>query len=339
MTDQEDLFIPDAVVLEIVQDLWSGYGQIERLQLKRHPQNTLIRKVVRPPVSKTTHPRGWNSAFADQRKRRSYEVELVFYRRYARHCTPHCRVPAFYDKWSSATWTESLDPSGRPALKTLTLTLEDLNAQGFAPVSAPNRAQQSASLRWLAHFHSTFLYMPPKGLWQRGGYWHLDTRPEEYAQMEPGLLKTKARIIEDRLHHGPQTLIHGDAKVANFCFRPGRIDNTESFDAAAVDFQYVGGGCGIKDVAYFLGSCLPEGSLTDQDNWARQHLNDYLRTLGTALHSRFSTAEVSAVLNEWEACFELAWADFQRFLLGWAPAHPKNSRLANDYTERVLTNL
>ena len=27
---------------------------------------------------------------------------------------------------------------------------------------------------------------------------------------------------------------------------------------AAVDFQYVGAGCGMKDVAYLLGSCLDD---------------------------------------------------------------------------------
>mgnify|MGYP000093138504 CR=1 FL=1 len=65
-------------------------------------------------------------------------------------------------------------------------------------------------------------------------------------------LRAAAPVLDARLNDCTfRTFVHGDAKVANFCFSDdGRV--------AAVDFQYVGGGCGMKDVAYFIGSCLDE---------------------------------------------------------------------------------
>jgi thiamine kinase-like enzyme len=65
-------------------------------------------------------------------------------------------------------------------------------------------------------------------------------------------LKEAAPVIDEKLNTcAYKTFVHGDAKLANFCFAPdGQV--------AGVDFQYVGGGCGMKDVAYFIGSCLNE---------------------------------------------------------------------------------
>gem|GEM_PF-6732341 len=60
-----------------------------------------------------------------------------------------------------------------------------------------------------------------------------------------------------------QTLVHGDAKHDNFCLA------ARANGAAAVDFQYVGRGPGIKDVAYFLASCLTPSGLGARRSRAR----------------------------------------------------------------------
>ena len=74
-----------------------------------------------------------------------------------------------------------------------------------------------------------------------------------------------------------QSLVHGDAKLANFCFTA----NGER--VAVLDFQYVGGGCGMKDVAYFVGSCLDEASCEKREDAI---LDTYFASLGEALARR-----------------------------------------------------
>ena len=109
----------------------------------------------------------------------------------------------------------------------------------------------------------------------------------------------------------------GDAKLANFCFsKDGQV--------AGVDFQYVGGGCGMKDVAYFIGSCLTE---RECERLESQILEVYFENLQNALEERNDPLE-----NEWRSLYRVAWADFHRFLKGWSPGHWK----INSYSERVL---
>ena len=128
-----------------------------------------------------------------------------------------------------------------------------------------------------------------------------------------------------------QTLVHGDAKLANFCF-------SDSIDhVAAVDFQYVGGGCGMKDVAYFLGSCLGEDELEQQ---AAALLPDYFQFLEVAIKRREVDVDAKAVIDEWSELFPWAWTDFHRFLQGWSPGHWKinsfSDRMARDVVAEAL---
>jgi aminoglycoside phosphotransferase (APT) family kinase protein len=161
----------------------------------------------------------------------------------------------------------------------------------------------------------------PEGLWEIGTYWHLTTRPDELEALEDLALKKVAPLIDAKLNAAQfKTFVHGDAKVANFCF------SEDGKRVAAVDFQYVGGGCGVKDLAYFLGSCLSE---TQLDQKATNFKDYYFTTLGKALKNR--NIPFTEVEKEWRALYPYAVADFHRFLKGWSPGHWK----INSYSERI----
>lgn len=181
----------------------------------------------------------------------------------------------------------------------------------------------------------------PQGLWPIGCYWHLATREQEFNRMQDGSLKQAAHRLNAKLNHCRYTtLVHGDAKLANFCF------NHQTTQVAGVDFQYIGAGSGIRDLAYFLGSAFS----TEQLNAHYYTLVDYyFDQLNLALQQRyaqdinfqqiFSQAQCTAVETEWRALLATAWADFQRFLLGWAPEHWKNNEFAQAMTEKALNEL
>ena len=288
---------------ESVQTLWSGYGEIVRYTLEGGRYPSVIAKHIRWPQAQAgqNHPHGWNTDLGHQRKLKSYQVEQTWYETYAARTTPECRVPRLYQCWQQDGET--------------VLLMEDLDASGYPRRIHHHRvalAEVKSGLRWLAHFHATFLGVAPEGLWPVGTYWHLATRPEEWDRMQNETLKAAAQALDERLSGAKfQTLVHGDAKLANFCFG-------EAADAiAAVDFQYVGGGCGMKDVAYFMSSCLEED---DCERHETELLGHYFRHLRAAVGP---LVDGEALEAEWRALYPFAWADFYRFLDGWSPGHWK----------------
>lgn len=292
-----------------IQMLWSGYGKIMRYGLIGAEQGSVIIKHVKLPDN-SHHPRGWDTDRSHQRKIKSYQVESTWYRDWAKFCNEACRVPACY----------ALEFDDDEFL----MVLEDLDASGF-PLrkETVTMSQIHACLDWLAHFHARFMGHSPTGLWDVGSYWHLDTRPDEWAAMKEGDLKTYAPQVDEKLNTSRyQCFVHGDAKLANFCF------SDDGKKVAAVDFQYVGGGCGIKDVAYFIGSCLYED---DCERFEQDLLDRYFLTLRTALADSQSNIDQDELEKEWRELFPLAWTDFHRFLAGWSPGHWK----INSYSERL----
>ncbi|MFN6944278.1 MAG: oxidoreductase family protein [Cytophagaceae bacterium] len=293
----------------LIQNLWSDYGQIVRYGLKGSSAESVIVKHVLFRVPEN-HPRGWNSGHSHQRKLRSYQVETYWYKKYSSLCDENCRIP----KCLGAEIRED----------EMLLVLEDLDAAG-CPVRKTHLSwpEIKTCLSWLANFHATFLQKEPEGLWETGTYWHLETRQEEWVVLEDSNLKTFAGRIDQKLKETKfRTLVHGDAKLANFCF------SEDGKKVAAVDFQYVGAGCGMKDVAYFIGSCLNE---KDSEAMEAEILHSYFAELKNAVISKGLTIDHQSLEEDWRNLYHMAWADFHRFLKGWSPGHWK----INSYSERI----
>jgi len=295
--------------IESIQSLWSGYGEIVRYGLKGSSFKSVVIKHVRLP-DQSHHPRGWNTNLSHQRKIKSYHVEMAWYQQWSSLCSANCRVPL-------CLAVESQQDE-------MFMLLEDLDDSGF-PIrkSQISMIEIKACLSWLANFHATFMGKHPDKLWEVGTYWHLETRPDELQALQDMPLKKYAQAIDQKLRLSPfQTFVHGDAKLANFCFSKG------GKQVAAVDFQYVGGGCGMKDIAYFIGSCLNEDQCQQQET---KLLDYYFQQLKIALLNREPHFPVDALELDWRALYPVAWTDFHRFIKGWSPGHWK----INSYSERL----
>jgi len=294
---------------ELIQELWSGYGKIMRIRLEGATVKSVVVKHVQLPQH-SNHPRGWNTDIGHRRKVKSYQVETAWYANYSKHSA--ARLPRCL----------AIETQGEEVL----MVLEDLDEAGYPLRKRSLVWDEIAScLGWLARFHASYLGKNPDGLWEVGTYWHLATRPQELAALSDKRLKEAAPAIDEKLNACTyKTFVHGDAKLANFCFAPDS-------QVAAVDFQYVGGGCGMKDVAYFVGSCLDE---EDCERLEAKILDIYFARLQSELGQSNEVLE-----REWRPLYRVAWADFHRFLKGWSPGHWKINGYSERITAEVIKNL
>lgn len=284
---------------KMIQELWAGYGEISRIYLD---EVTIILKLI--DFSKQhNHPRGWNSETSHARKVQSYKVEMNWYQNYNKKIKKSC----------SPSYIASGDVDGVQYL-----LLEDLQTKSFEPRSEITWEEVKQCLSWLAAFHSGYLHSSPEGIWNTGTYWHLETRADELETMQDKELKKRASSIDKKLNSAKfKTFVHGDAKLANFLFNDSSV--------AAVDFQYVGGGVGVKDLAYFLSSIYQTEELFSNE---KQCLDYYFNELNN-----------SEVEREWRELYPYAWTDFYRFLNGWSPNHPKINCYSQSMRKKVLACL
>ena len=304
----------DIGAVQLIQPLWNNYGTLSRVHLVGGTYTSVIVKHIKIP-HEVAHPRGLTSSISKQRKLKSYGVETHWYGHHNQRRTHKAPTPECLDVF---------DENGE-----LFLLLQDLGTAGFTEVIyGTSLSEVEVVLRWLAHFHAQFLSDPGEGLWASGTYWHLQTRPEELANIEGTQLHRFAGLLDARLRCAPfQTLVHGDAKLANFLF------SEDHSRVAGVDFQYVGRGCAMKDVAYFLGSCL---SGSECEGMAPKVLDLYFKSLCPCLPDHIDT---HALEREWRSLYPVAWADFQRFMLGWSPGHRKLTPYSDATTKRAIDGI
>lgn len=168
--------------VDLIQELWSGYGKILRVGIEGGSAETVVVKHVQLEKS-TEHPRGWNSDIGHQRKLKSYEVETTWYERYSFKSAarvPRCLAVEHFDN-------------------EVVIVLEDLDAAGYPIRKTEVDWQEIDSvLEWLARFHAGFM----------GGYsrWSLGERH----LLAPGDATTGARRTK-----------RSKSKKSGSCYRSG----------------------------------------------------------------------------------------------------------------------
>ncbi|WP_407644137.1 phosphotransferase family protein [Ferrimonas sediminicola] len=295
--------------IHLLQPLWGDYGGLYRITPEGGHASLVAKWIVPPPAAQ---------GYGHKRKLRSYRVEVNWYRGFANDGDNDCRIPRFIGCGDGDAGT--------------LMVMEDLAAAGFRPMSrSQGEAHLGALVEWLAAFHARHMGRSPTGLWETGCYWHLATRPDEWRAMPAGPLKAAAEAIDAELAAAEhQTLVHGDAKLANFLA-------DDRGQVGAVDFQYVGRGPGVRDLVYLLGSVLDDQQLARSSFFWLDH---YCQRLAHLLgEGGWSRPRLASLTREQYQLFPFAWADFERFLIGWKPGHWKLGRFSEAMTQRALAQI
>jgi hypothetical protein len=180
-----------------------------------------------------------------------------------------------------------------------------------------------------------------KSVWLNGGYTYLATRRTEYGKLasdqgnewnkpltdyeegEPSISEMVADILAVRTNEGSssvptegyQTLIHGDVKSENF------FTSLSGKEVAFYDFQYVGQGLGVCDLAKLFTCSVPLAMLvTYPDASLGRELG--MQSGEKALLERYWThlTELSKKEYDWDVFvmhWEVALVDWLRFQASW----------------------
>ncbi|KAH6892455.1 Ecdysteroid kinase-domain-containing protein [Thelonectria olida] len=322
-------------------------------KLKVGPNATyhLILKLISPPKS--------DGDEGHLRKLLSYEVEQYFYQ----EVTPHLDQDVAVARCLASTGhlQQSDNPELQGLTATL---MEDLRPRfpvAGEKRSILSQRQVHAALEWLAKFHAgtwkllpddlnRYLLPPLKEmkrrqvdgssggdkLWLNGGYTYLATRRTELASladdtysewcsafcepMEGSTLSVAERVASFLTPRGRpfESYIHGDVKSEN-------LFTTDSGDQVAFfDFQYVGLGFGVCDLAKLFTCSVPLQMLTEDydvpdelpmDKGEKDLLERYRKVLveHRPPHMKDFDYPMEVLIRHWET----ALVDWCRFQASW----------------------
>ncbi len=92
----------------------------------------------------------------------------------------------------------------------------------------------------------------------------------------------------------------------------------------------------MKDVAYFLGSCL---SSSECELYEKELLGYYFSEMEQVFDVSTFQFSFKELEQEWRMLYPVACTDFTRFLLGWMPTHQKINRYNLNIMNAVLSRL
>ena len=246
------------------------------------------------------------------------------------------------------------------------LLLNDFSEDaGWHQVVQTDLVQTRATLQALARMHA-FFWLGDKtealasSLWPIATYWDQAKQPADQANRlstlfarfvadfgDPGvaeaakrkdygaLLALHAERLEKEVHQGEkQTIIHGDAKSANFFYKTGS-SGEEGLEVGVIDFQWTGRGLCATDVAYAMWAC-PQSEVLDQE---QQLLEFYHGQLAQELAKEGS--KVPSLLT-FKAQYQAAFLDLCRVVIAdhWSTVTPSTlaARAAMPDVKRKVFN-
>ncbi|KAH6642511.1 kinase-like domain-containing protein [Boeremia exigua] len=339
----------DVVSISLLQSLWAGYGQICRISAtdaseKTHPY---VLKLITPPPTRAGDE-------GHSRKILSYQVEQYFYSHLAPQlptsvpvATCLASINQHHQDGTSTTamilndLKQDFPVAGekRGALSTIQVGAALDWLAGFHGFWWPN----------VNSFDRTKLVLPPleevqqdgqdaveKTVWLNGGYTYLATRRNEYNSLvdddsewtdpltkplegqDQSIAELAATFLSPSVSgqspiEGYQTLIHGDVKSENlFTSKSGE-------QVAFYDFQYIGLGLGVCDLAKLFTCSIPLSMLV-VDNHVPHTLK--MQDGERKLLERYwnGLRGISKKEYKWETFvqhWEIALVDWLRFQASW----------------------